>query len=705
MALANIACLLAKNYPQKKGVVMIDWDLEAPGLHRFFRDHFFQSPSDSAQQPGLIDLFLRIDEKTRSKDFTDEDEANALFDEIDIESYILPLKIPKLFLLKAGSFDDEYSKRVSSFQWDRLFSVVPWVMRAFAARLAETYQFVLIDSRTGFTDISGICTALIPNKLVVVFTPNHQNMLGAVDQVRLATTYRAQSDDLRPLGVFPLVSRIEIAERELHERWRYGDISANSLYQLPLFELPPIEEFTGYQPMFESLFKEIYGLPECDLEEYFNEIQIQHIPRYAYGEEIAVLIEKREDRLSLSRSYEGFAQRLILLDGPWQNIENYSLDRILSEKPDAAISLLTDKLQIDPTDTGALMARADLYYQQGKTEAALQDLDHAIELNPNDTRSLLKRSSISQELQRYTNALVDLRRAAEIEPNNSAIYNNRGTVKLGTGNIQEAIADFNRAIQLSPQNPYYWFSLGQAYVAAKQVQKALDTIDTAVNLKPNEPMFLFARSAIYRAEGRLNEALDDMNKAIDLQPDIDIFYLTRAEIFTQMRRIDQARDDLSQGLNNGLDQSIFHFELYRILRADRKYAEAIEELDRAMALNEDIRLRSYNNRGLLLSYLGRFPEAVENYERELNLPTQSRPNVYIFYNIAVAKACWLGLENAKTDIESSRRIRRAIEHRETGSRSLRTGRIGSHWRKQRQSNRVFKIGCRHTQRYCRLGTT
>jgi tetratricopeptide (TPR) repeat protein len=121
-----------------------------------------------------------------------------------------------------------------------------------------------------------------------------------------------------------------------------------------------------------------------------------------------------------------------------------------------------------------------------------------------------------------------------------------------------------------------------------------------------------------------------------------------------MRRIDQARDDLSQGLNNGLDQSIFHFELYRILRADRKYAEAIEELDRAMALNEDIRLRSYNNRGLLLSYLGRFPEAVENYERELNLPTQSRPNVYIFYNIAVAKACWLGLENAKTDIEKAR---------------------------------------------------
>ena len=34
MVLANIAWLLAKKYG--KSVILVDWDLEAPGLHRFF---------------------------------------------------------------------------------------------------------------------------------------------------------------------------------------------------------------------------------------------------------------------------------------------------------------------------------------------------------------------------------------------------------------------------------------------------------------------------------------------------------------------------------------------------------------------------------------------------------------------------------------------------------------------------------------------
>ncbi len=62
MALANIACLLAKRYSGNgRGVLMVDWDLEAPGLHLFFRD-FLKEPmadSDFNEKPGLIDLFLR----------------------------------------------------------------------------------------------------------------------------------------------------------------------------------------------------------------------------------------------------------------------------------------------------------------------------------------------------------------------------------------------------------------------------------------------------------------------------------------------------------------------------------------------------------------------------------------------------------------------------------------------------------------------
>ena len=36
MALANVACLLAQRVSASERVLVVDWDLEAPGLHRFF---------------------------------------------------------------------------------------------------------------------------------------------------------------------------------------------------------------------------------------------------------------------------------------------------------------------------------------------------------------------------------------------------------------------------------------------------------------------------------------------------------------------------------------------------------------------------------------------------------------------------------------------------------------------------------------------
>jgi MinD-like ATPase involved in chromosome partitioning or flagellar assembly len=51
MALANAACLLAA---AGNNVLVIDWDLEAPGLHRYL--HPFLPDPDLSKTPGIIDL-------------------------------------------------------------------------------------------------------------------------------------------------------------------------------------------------------------------------------------------------------------------------------------------------------------------------------------------------------------------------------------------------------------------------------------------------------------------------------------------------------------------------------------------------------------------------------------------------------------------------------------------------------------------------
>jgi Mrp family chromosome partitioning ATPase len=57
MAMANVSWLLALSGFK---VLMIDWDLEAPGLHRYFRP--FLEDADLAESDGLIDFAIHFAE-------------------------------------------------------------------------------------------------------------------------------------------------------------------------------------------------------------------------------------------------------------------------------------------------------------------------------------------------------------------------------------------------------------------------------------------------------------------------------------------------------------------------------------------------------------------------------------------------------------------------------------------------------------------
>lgn len=328
MALANTACILAEQQTTKRGngVLMIDWDLEAPGLHRYFDSWItteklgidvLGSGGSLESAPGLIELFYelekRVDNYIKGHELSSltEDEVHSIVDQIDFSSFIISTEISDLSLLKAGRFDPrnpkKYSELISAFRWEDLFNKAPHVFRVFSDALARKYSYVLIDSRTGISDTSGITTMLMPEILVVVFTPNLQSLRGGLELISRAADYRKDSSDLRRFTVFPLVSRIEASEEQLKKEWRFGTFQSK-----------------GYQREFEEVLSGIYG-EQLRLDKYFDEVQIQHYPRYSYGEQIAVLIDE-SDRLSLSRSYESFANKLTSQESPWEVVPEGAID-------------------------------------------------------------------------------------------------------------------------------------------------------------------------------------------------------------------------------------------------------------------------------------------------------------------------------------------------------------------------------------------
>jgi len=357
MALSNVACLLAERNIMNKGVLMIDWDLEAPGLHRFFGNRckgYFQE-SDNLDKDldahlGLIDLFVELNSLTRKMDdiaSKDEEElAEILSNCLDIDKYIIRTDIPSLSLLTSGRLDFDYHNVVRNFPWEDLYNRAPQLLLSLISILERKYEYILIDSRTGLTDTSGICTKIMPNKLVIVFTPNRQSLEGAIDIAYQAIEYRRKSDDLRPLVVFPLVSRIDGEEPDLRKYWRFGQMS---------------KDIKGYQPEFTNIFKRAYGMKKLNLNNYFDEVQIQYIPRYSYGEDIAVLEEKSKDRLSLTQSYKNFANWLVGTNSPWGT-------------PPHPIPLMVPPSLVDFTGREKELNELMSYFERGSTIIGLRGL-------------------------------------------------------------------------------------------------------------------------------------------------------------------------------------------------------------------------------------------------------------------------------------------------------------------------------------------
>jgi len=298
MAVANCAYWLVKRFPGVAGrVLVMDWDLEAPGLHRYFAE--VTERSENQQRPGVIDYFASIEKRLEAdpqlyERLEEEDEPSAFEQQFPLDDHVIRDVVPGVDFVKAGRFDAAYSQLISTFNWVEFYRRYGTIFSLFRDLLLRRYQFCLIDSRTGLNDISGICTMLLPEKLVTVFTPNRQNITGVLELVARAAEYRLGSSDLRTLSIFPLPSRIENAEFELSQTWH-----------------------TRYQHDFESTLKAIYKLDACDLAKYFDDVQLPHASFYAYGEEIALLKEERSGALSLSRAYEVFFSKLVEQDFAW----------------------------------------------------------------------------------------------------------------------------------------------------------------------------------------------------------------------------------------------------------------------------------------------------------------------------------------------------------------------------------------------------
>ncbi|MEM7182920.1 MAG: ParA family protein [Spirochaetota bacterium] len=288
---ANLASYLC--YYQDKKVLVIDWDLEAPGLHFFFKQE-----ENVLKKQGTIDLFNEYLVKIREKRSLEPGEVPFFSKDEHIQPVFQSDGGGCVDLIPAGKYDAGYSQRVAQFDWFDFYE--SWDGAEFIEILKKRlntldYDMILVDSRTGLSDYTGICNLQLPEMNVVLIGPTKQSFWGVKQVIGyLQDSPYIKSGNFRKPIIMPILSRIDLQS------------NVNTNYLMPKFQ----EEFKSYIFDLVQFIQEDYKFTEIQKQtaNHFSQccttpcfVEIQHLKFTCNQERILLLCSRSSTMQSMQR--------------------------------------------------------------------------------------------------------------------------------------------------------------------------------------------------------------------------------------------------------------------------------------------------------------------------------------------------------------------------------------------------------------------
>ena len=275
MALANVAWILASNGLK---VLVVDWDLDSPGLHRYFHPFLDPGQGRGHSRRDRADQRLRL-----GRDAQVEDPLGRLDPRVRPDAAARRLAelarsptAARWTSCPPAARTGTTRPRLPSIDWDNFYDRLGGgqFIDALRADMKAHYDYTLIDSRTGLSDIADICTVHLPDILVDCFTLNDQSIDGAAAIARSVD----QRYHYRNIRVLPVPMRIDEAEKDkadvgLARSRRRGSAACR-------------------------------GMGEYEESDYWASVAIPYKPFYAFEETLAVFGDAPRSPASLLGAYE-----------------------------------------------------------------------------------------------------------------------------------------------------------------------------------------------------------------------------------------------------------------------------------------------------------------------------------------------------------------------------------------------------------------
>jgi hypothetical protein len=288
MAVANVAWILASNGLR---VLAVDWDLESPGLHRYFQP--FLVDKELRSSTGVIDLVRAFAGATMQPEIEGDDAWHEEYARISDYAFSLEWQFPgsgTIDFIPAGRQDRAYSRTVSTFDWASFFERRGGgrFLKTLRETMGQQYDYILVDSRTGLSDNAGICTVLLPDVVIDCFTMSAQSIDGAAAVAESIQSQRGTD----PVRLLPVPMRVEDGEQVKLEA---GRDYARAKFDHFLSPLSP-----------------------GDINRYWGDVEIPYKPYYAYEEILATFGDRPHQENSLLAAFERLA--FVLTEGQIREI-------------------------------------------------------------------------------------------------------------------------------------------------------------------------------------------------------------------------------------------------------------------------------------------------------------------------------------------------------------------------------------------------
>ncbi|WP_428067463.1 KGGVGR-motif variant AAA ATPase [Chryseobacterium gambrini] len=499
LALVNIATRLSEF---GKKVCVLDFDLEAPGLHLKFpvNRHILER-----NYLGIVDFVYKF--------------ANEGLLDDDIKKYSINIKMSdsNFTLIPAGNTNSaNYWKKLSAINWHDLIYENPNGL-SFFLKIKELIEeqinpdFLLIDSRTGISETSGLSLSVLADEVVILAANNKENLSGVSKIIEsLSNVKNTILEDLPKLKF--VLSRIPFTDKPSDKTKEYNLINR---------------------------IKREYLFP------YIDEVYVIHSDRELEEfERVKIAYEKDDSSTQISIDYLKLFESLTVNDLSDKEIEKFKnirkSERFLvlannAENDIKKLEYINKAIELNISNADLFLYRALLHYNLDDNDAALKDLEIVLNKNKMNYEAIVFKIDIliNQKLFAQANSIIN--RYLDIFKNDFYLLTKKVAILYFNKKYLEADEIATKMIELNPESSNAYSHRGNIRRVMKKFSDALNDVFKAYELDPNNVQAIATLGEIYAETGRISEFMIQFENAVKMNKNYMQEALRIEEIYREFR--------------------------------------------------------------------------------------------------------------------------------------------------------------------------